>query len=337
MISSEHRVAVVTGSAGAVARIGGGVVVIGGTSSAVAAALSDSGLATLSGGSLAQSLQTLRGLDVAAIVPTQAGFDIVAIGNGLVATPDGQPIESATSLDPGAPVVWVGIGPAPSDAASRTSALPHLDLQHGCVPGQGALIATSAEITETADQPVDATDPSAPLIEPAIETPAPPPERLPGGSVVEVMGIQCSHEHFNNPRAAYCQVCGISMVHTTHYLVPGPRPTLGFIVFDDGATFALDRSYCIGREPIIEPGRDLSPLVLADSRHAVSRSHAELVLDEWNLVVRDLGSTNGTFAWDAESNQWNQVLPGQPVTIEPGQWVAIGRKVFIYEPVTRSA
>lgn len=333
MISTEHRVAVLPGSAGVVARIDRGVVVIGGTSATVATAMIQSGLAEASGTALTQNLRSLQGVDVAAIVPTPEGFEVIIAGNGLVATPDGQPVDAA------APIVWVGIGPVPGDASSCLAALPYLDLQSGCVPGQGALIASpvmgAVDVSAGTEKPEDATDPSAPVVEPGVDAPAAPSARAPGGPVTEVMGIQCSRGHFNNPRAAYCQVCGISMVHTTHYLVPGPRPTLGFIVFDDGVTFALDRSYCIGREPVIDPGRDLSPLILPDNRHSVSRSHAELVLDGWDLVVRDLGSTNGTFAWDSTHDQWNQVLPDQPVIVEPRQWVAIGRKVFIYESVAR--
>lgn len=349
MISNSHRVAVVAGSAGVVARFGSDLIAIGGSSSAIAAAMTELTAAEVRGDEFVETLQAVTGVDVAAIVTTAAGFDAVVVGNGVVATPDGNPADSDSAI------VWVGIGPAPTDADSRPSTLSFLHLHGGCVPGQGALVAApvnasldhdpvdnSADDSPVEDDAaagvsVDRTDPSAEIIEPIADAPATPPDRAPGGPTTEVMGIQCSREHFNNPRAAYCQVCGISMVHTTHYLVPGPRPTLGFLVFDDGVTFALDRSYCIGREPVIDPGRDLSPLVLPDGRHSVSRSHAELVLDEWNLVLHDLGSTNGTFVWDAKNQRWDQVMQGQPVTVEPGQWVAVGRKVFTYESVASPA
>lgn len=350
MISTEHRVAVVAGSAGVVARFDSDVVAIGGRTAAVARVMAS---LTPEGGPLdaAQRVDVLRSaenVDVAAVVRSGGSFEVVTTGNGLVATPDGQPVEP-TSL-----VVWVGVGPVPSEASSRLDAAQHLDLRSGCVPGQGVLVAAPAATSdaeptfEVADlaAPAD-TNPRAPL--PIAESaeaagaaapapPAAPPDEPPAtlGSTTEVMGIRCSREHFNNPRAAYCQVCGISMVHVTHYLVPGPRPTLGFLVFDDGATFALDRSYCVGREPASDPLRDLAPLVLSDERHSVSRSHAELLLDGWDLVIHDLGSTNGTFVWSNELQMWNRVVPGRPATVEPGTSVAIGRKVFVYESVARS-
>jgi len=338
MISPEHRVAVVTGSAGAVTRFGDDVVVVGGRGSVVAGVMAELGSTDVSSGSeLARKLRMVRDVDVAAVVHTLEGIDIVTVGNGLVSTDDGRPVDTSS------PVLWVGIGPVPSDANGRLDAAPHLDLRSGSVPGQGAFVAapvdleTPAPSFEVADLQAP-TDPRAPLpvIDgPPIEPPASPPQRATTEGT-EVLGIRCSREHFNNPKAAYCQVCGISMVHITHYLVPGPRPTLGFLVFDDGATFALDRSYCIGREPVPDPSKDLSPLALHDERHSVSRSHAELVLDGWDLVVHDLGSTNGTFVWDDQNQAWTPVLPGQPVTVEPGASVAIGRKVFVYEAVARS-
>ena len=76
--------------------------------------------------------------------------------------------------------------------------------------------------------------------------------------------------------------------------------------------------------------------MLRDERHSVSRSHAELLLEDWDLVVSDLGSTNGTFVWDADQQMWHRVMPGRPATIRPGTIVAIGRKTFVYESVARS-
>lgn len=340
MISTQHRVAVVPGSAGVVARFGADLVVVGGRRSDVAAVMGDLGLPDeTTGPELTRKLRMIRGVDVAAVVMVPDGLDIVTIGNGLVATTDGRPVDASS------PTIWVGIGPVPSDVAGSLDAAPHLDLRQGLVPGQGALVAGPAVLDdvpptfELADLQ-SPTDPRAPLPigeTSAIEPPASPPEhRSATTASTEVMGIRCSREHFNNPRAAYCQVCGISMVHITHYLVPGPRPTLGFLVFDDGATFALDRSYCVGREPVIDPERGLAPLVLPDDRHSVSRSHAELVLDGWDLVIRDLGSTNGTFIWSDQHQQWTQVVQDHPVIVEPGTSVAIGRKVFVYEAVARS-
>lgn len=151
-----------------------------------------------------------------------------------------------------------------------------------------------------------------------------------------VQGILCSRQHFNNPIARYCQVCGISMAHATPNLVERPRPTLGFIVFDDGTTFALDRSYAIGRElpEVLDP--DMTPLVIDDPEHSVSRRHAELRLDGWDVVVRDVGSSNGTRVWNPPTSSWQRLQTGEPLTLRDGTYVAVARRVFVYEPAVRT-
>ncbi len=152
---------------------------------------------------------------------------------------------------------------------------------------------------------------------------------------VEVQGILCSRQHFNNPRAAYCMVCGISMLHLPHDLVTGPRPTLGFIVFDDGSTFGLDRSYVIGREPVPAEGSNAQLLVLSENNETLSRTHAELRLEDWMVQLLDLGSTNGTYVWDQTFERWNQLAPGHLVELSSGDTVALGRRTFVFESVSR--
>lgn len=153
---------------------------------------------------------------------------------------------------------------------------------------------------------------------------------------VEVQGILCQRHHFNNPNSSNCMVCGLSMLHLTHNLVKGPRPTLGFIVFDDGAAFGLDRSYVIGREPV--PPADSTPelLILHDNNETLSRTHAELRLTNWAVELVDLESTNGTYIWDQTFERWNQLAPGHSVELKSGDTVALGRRTFVFESVSRN-
>ncbi|MEM7286734.1 MAG: FHA domain-containing protein [Actinomycetota bacterium] len=150
-----------------------------------------------------------------------------------------------------------------------------------------------------------------------------------------VQGIMCSRNHFNNPQAAYCQVCGISMVHLTHGPVTGPRPTLGFLVFDDGATYALDRDYVAGRAPDISGEPNASPLTILDEELSVSGTHARIDLSGWDVVLHDLGSTNGTFIWNAAQQQWVHVPPHTPTILSPGSTAAFGRQTFVFESAVR--
>lgn len=213
-------------------------------------------------------------------------------------------------------------------AAPPPAVFDHVDLrQVERTTGEPLPVAMPAP--EPEPEPVPAAPAAAPT--PAAPTPAPPEAANDGTEIVH--GILCSRQHFNDPRARYCMVCGISMIHLTHNPIPGPRPTLGFVVFDDGATYTLDRSYLLGRDPVPdEPGFD--PLVVSDEeRQTVSRAHAEIRLSGWDVTVTDLGSTNGSFLWDAERRSWSQLMANSPITLAGGATVAIGRRTFVFESV----
>ncbi len=206
-------------------------------------------------------------------------------------------------------------------------------------------VATSAPaggVIEQPERPVAPPSmPDAPIRpdQPPVAPPPVTPASAPAGSgepeQVMVNGIMCSRGHFNNPDAQFCWNCGINMVHVTHNLVPGPRPTLGFVVFDDGSTFGLNRSYLVGREPGEPADPLMAPLTIQDNNETLSRRHAEIRLVEWTVQLVDLNSTNGSFIWDFSMEHWNQIAPNQPVKLVPGDTVALGRRTFKFESVTR--
>lgn len=154
-------------------------------------------------------------------------------------------------------------------------------------------------------------------------------------SADQVLGIRCSRDHFNNPKASYCQVCGISMIHLTHRLEPGPRPTLGFVVFADGATYAVDRPYLIGRKPRPTPTSGLTALATQDQTQSVSREHGELRLDGWDVHYVDLGSTNGSFVWSPAAQTWTPLRPREPLTLTSGTSVSVGRMTFVFQGASK--
>jgi hypothetical protein len=78
-----------------------------------------------------------------------------------------------------------------------------------------------------------------------------------------------------------------------------PRPRLGVLRFSTGQTVGLDHSVLIGRNPTANrvAGNDLPAIVPLDvSNRDVSRTHAEVRLDDWEVLLLDLGSRNGTVA-----------------------------------------
>lgn len=153
-------------------------------------------------------------------------------------------------------------------------------------------------------------------------------------SEVLVQGVICSRGHFNDPRSRFCSSCGISMVQNTQVLTRGPRPPLGVMVFEDGATFSLSSDYVVGRQPdvseLVQEGLAL-PLPVDDPERSISRAHAELRLVEWDVHLVNLSATNGSFVWDEIQQQWVPIPAGQSVVLTPGLRVALGRRSAVFE------
>ncbi len=363
-MNGRYRVGVVPGE-GVVVHWPSAVLAIGGTPAQAEPVLStlmgDSPQAPASG-LLLERLQLPMEVDLAAAVSTPTGFRLFSKGAGVATSlKDDEPIALGSrefDMPSETGTIWIGIGLQPSSSIDE-----RMNLERGVVPGRGAFVEpqttwtplgqepTGFDLVNLASQDVDRRNPlpsSGPPARPdAVSEGGMPGEERAGhsnpdrnsdsdDSIDRLRGIECNRGHFNNPLAAYCQVCGLSMVHLTHQLIEGDRPTLGFLVFDDGSTFALDRQYLVGRDPTPEDGSGLQGLSVDDIDNTVSREHLEVRFQDWEVVVHDLGSTNGSFYWDTATNQWDRILPNRPVVVRAGSTVAAGRKTFVYEPVVRS-
>jgi hypothetical protein len=149
-----------------------------------------------------------------------------------------------------------------------------------------------------------------------------------------VRGVLCKNEHFNDPNAIYCAVCGISMAQVTLVEHERVRPPLGLLLLDDGSTFRLDADYLIGREPEGDPdvaAGTLRPLRIPDGEGLISRKHLRVALVGWEVRVIDLGSANGTWVSMPSGAQRQPLAPHQPLVVRPGAQVGFGRRWFRYE------
>lgn len=144
-----------------------------------------------------------------------------------------------------------------------------------------------------------------------------------------VLAVLCPAGHASSPHAGSCRVCGRDIPPQQPFQTP--RPRLGVLRISTGGVVPLDRGVLLGRSPRVNA--DLPPnarphlVRLASADNDISRNHAEVVLEGWHVLVRDLGSTNGTTV----------ALPGQaPVRLRPteDQGIEPGTVISLADEVT---
>jgi hypothetical protein len=147
-----------------------------------------------------------------------------------------------------------------------------------------------------------------------------------------VQAVRCQHGHLSPPMAVSCRVCGFPLMGQAPVTVP--RPTLGVLRLSTGDVVPLDRTVIMGRNPRVdETDEDERPHVvrLPSPGHDISRSHVEIRLDGWHVLLTDLNSVNGTVV----TPPWQEpqrVRPNEAVPIEPGTVVSLADEVtFRYE------
>ncbi|GAB3268406.1 FHA domain-containing protein [Kineosporia babensis] len=185
-------------------------------------------------------------------------------------------------------------------------------------------------------QPVAET---AAVFEPRKPPPPPPPLRTPGGglaiprpNIPPIEGVLCSRSHFNDPKASYCAICGISLQQVTRRITHRPRPTLGVLVLDDGTSVTIDSDLIIGRDPATHPAvqaGDAKPMYLNDEVNGVSRVHARITLVDWSVCLTDEGSANGTYLMDAGGN--HAVHGEDAAELAGGTVIRIGRRTLTFD------
>lgn len=102
--------------------------------------------------------------------------------------------------------------------------------------------------------------------------------------------------------------------------VVGPQ-VHGVLHFETGDKAPLDRGVLLGRSPMlrsdVEAGGQPRVIKLPSPDNDLSRNHLEIVVDGWQVLALDLGSTNGTTVQHPGSAP-TRLLPGEPVALEPG-------------------
>lgn len=111
------------------------------------------------------------------------------------------------------------------------------------------------------------------------------------------------------------------------------KPRSSFrLVLPTGEVVELDRGVLLGRAPRASAGigvTDEPHLVrVASPDNEISRSHVEVYPDGPQVIVRDLGSTNGTTLAPPDGPS-QRMAPGEPQPIEPGTTIRLAGQVAV--------
>jgi hypothetical protein len=132
----------------------------------------------------------------------------------------------------------------------------------------------------------------------SVAAPMPPAAALgskaPAGAGPSVLARVCSEGHANPPTYSQCAACGRPLSGDAEQV---PRPRLGRVRLSTGELIDLDQSLIIGRQPSVSrvQGGTMPRLVQVESPGGdISRSHVEVRLEGWHVMLCDLKATNGT-------------------------------------------
>lgn len=151
----------------------------------------------------------------------------------------------------------------------------------------------------------------------------PAPVAAMGGPTVQA--VVCRSGHPNPPQRTTCRVCASALDGAPQIV---PRPSMGRITMSTGDVIDLVRPAVVGRNPKVE-GRlpsEVPQMLKLDVGQALSRSHAMIRLEGWQVLVEDLGSANGTVV-TLPGRPPQRLHAGEPVLIESGAVIDLGGEV----------
>jgi len=150
-----------------------------------------------------------------------------------------------------------------------------------------------------------------------------------GGAMVQAQ--LCRMQHPNPPQLSSCRVCQAPLGSAPVFIA---RPNLGTLRFGEGTIVTLDRPALIGRNPRVEGAmpNEVPHLAKIDVGQGLSRTHAAVRLEGWQVLLEDLNSANGTVV-RLPGREPRRLHPGEPIMLEPGSHIDFGGEVeCTFEP-----
>jgi hypothetical protein len=212
------------------------------------------------------ALQAPDGMNAAPPAPVQAAMPATGLAGGLI---DSVPWRTSASSAPAAQVPSSFLPPVPAPAVDSAADPAGFDGDH-----DGHTIMKS-DLAGMAAHPAAVPEPDA-------------------GAGPLVLARVCNRGHANPPTHALCAACSLPLPSDA---VQVARPRLGRMRVSSGELVDLDQSLVIGRQPSVSrvQGGVMPRLVQVSSPSGdISRSHVEVRLEGWHVMLCDLKATNGT-------------------------------------------
>jgi hypothetical protein len=256
-----------------------------------------------------------HGVEAAAVRPesTEEGEEEPAPASGpLPPAPPPPPSAAPPPPGPAAPA------PARSGSDGMISGVPIAG-----VPGWGATPAAAHRAAAVGAEPEDDDDHDGETVmssaiadlKKAASSPAAPKFSAPvNPNAPRILAVTCENGHANPTARENCRECGAALSAEAALAV---RPSLGRMVVTSGTAtggasgvrggqvIELDRPVIVGRRPRTNnTSADQMPrlVTVSSPQQDISRSHTEISLEDWHVLVTDLATTNGT----------TLMRPGQP-------------------------
>ncbi len=140
---------------------------------------------------------------------------------------------------------------------------------------------------------------------------------------------RCPDGHPNDPEATVCRLCHHRLDQAAS-IVDLPPEALARLLLEDGTAIDLIDDLVIGRCP---PGDDGTRTPLVVSGRQVSRCHLSIEIRGWRLLIRDQGSTNGTFISRRGERGRRRVPEDRSIPLGVGETVHFGdRQALVVGP-----
>ncbi|WP_297742650.1 FHA domain-containing protein, partial [uncultured Tessaracoccus sp.] len=132
----------------------------------------------------------------------------------------------------------------------------------------------------------------------------------------QVMAVPCRNGHANPRGASSCRLCDEPVDSSNPRLIR--RPVLAAVISNQGDGTDLVSGVIVGRSPDSARGPQGSYLMrVSSSGNDISRNHILITPNEWNIVLTDLHSTNGTLVHPPGEPEF-ELRDGRSVTVEIG-------------------